>query len=207
MRIPSSLQLRFIAYATLAILALGALFSTAIIIFVREQSAPYRVTSYEATPVKRVGMVFGAGVRPDGSLSAMLQDRVLAAIALYNQGKISKILMTGDNSSIDYNEVEAMKRFAIAQGIPEQDITLDYAGLNTYDSCWRAHKLFGVQEAVLLTQRFHQPRAVFLCRTLGIDAVGLDLLDFEIYPNTRLPYVSREFLATIKAWWQVTIQK
>jgi SanA protein len=126
-----------------------------------------------AVPARDVAIVFGARVFPGGTLSSMLADRVAAGADLYHQGKVRVLLMTGDNSTLDYNEPGAMKRHAIALGVPAEAIVLDYAGRRTYDSCYRAKHIFQLDRAILVTQAFHLDRAVVLCRTLGVDAVGV----------------------------------
>jgi vancomycin permeability regulator SanA len=157
-------------------------------------------------PDERVAIVFGAGVLPDGSLSPMLADRVEAAVNLYRSGQVQKLLMTGDNSSPDYDEVSAMKRYAIGRQVPAADITLDYAGFSTYESCYRARAIFGVAQAVLVTQRYHLPRAVYTCRALGVDAVGLGTPDWGTYTDGLMAeYSAREALSTLKALWQVHV--
>jgi vancomycin permeability regulator SanA len=100
--------------------------------------------------------------------------------------------MTGDNSTISYNEVMAMKQYAHNLGVPIQDILLDYAGFSTYESCYRAHKVFDLHRAVVITQRYHLPRAVYTCRQLGVKAVGLGTPDREIYGlRGMIPYLSQ----------------
>jgi vancomycin permeability regulator SanA len=166
----------------------------------------YRYDDPVAIPPAQVAIVFGAGLRPDGQPSPMLADRVRAAAQLYQLGKVKKILMTGDNSRVEYDEVSAMRRYAIELGVLPGDIKLDYAGFSTYESCYRASAIFGVTQAVLITQRYHLPRAIYTCRDLGIEAIGLGAPDWGAYgASVMLPYSSREALATIKALWQVRI--
>lgn len=124
-------------------------------------------------PPRRVGVVFGARVYPSGRLSGMLRDRVETGVALYQAGKVDKLLMTGDNSRADYNEPDAMKTHAVRLGVPAEDIQVDYGGRRTYDSCYRAREIFQVSSAVLVTQAFHLPRALYLCDQLGLPAVGV----------------------------------
>jgi vancomycin permeability regulator SanA len=151
-------------------------------------------------PHEDVAIVFGAGLSADGNPSPMLADRVESAVKLYQQGRIHKLLMTGDNSTISYNEVVAMKRYAHNLGVPTRDITLDYAGFSTYESCYRAHRVFDVHRAVVITQNYHLPRAVYTCRQLGVNAVGLGTADREIYGlRGMIPYLLREMLANVKA--------
>lgn len=178
----------------------------ALVAYVAATTNSQRYTDPAAVPIERVALVFGAGVRPDGTPSPMLADRVQSAAQLYQMGRVQKILMTGDNSRVDYNEVLAMQRYAVGLGVPASDITLDYAGFSTYDSCYRARVIFGVERAVLITQQFHLARAVYTCRQLGVDAVGLGTPDWEVYSARVVRYYTlREFLATLKALWQLHI--
>ncbi len=96
-----------------------------------------------------------------------LQDRVQTAANLYFAGKVEKLLMSGDNRFVDYNEPAVMRKVALSLGVPEEAIVLDYAGRRTYDTCYRAKAIFGVTEAILVTQAFHLPRAIYLCNRLG----------------------------------------
>jgi len=157
----------------------------------------------EEAPIRRVAIVFGAGVWPDGRLSAVLEDRVYTAVQLYQAGRVQKILMTGDNRFVDYNEPGHMRRYALSLGVPDEDIVLDYAGRRTYDSCYRARQIFGVTDAILVTQAYHLDRALFTARSLGIDAVGVPA-DRREYVYLRR-YWWREVLATTVAWWQVKV--
>jgi vancomycin permeability regulator SanA len=136
----------------------------------------------------------------------MLADRVGAAAELYRLGRVQKLLMTGDNSRVDYDEVSAMRSYAADLGVPEGDITLDYAGFRTYDSCYRARAIFGVEQAILITQRYHLPRAVYTCRQMGVEALGLGTPDWGVYSEALLvQYSMREALATAQALWEVHI--
>lgn len=152
-----------------------------------------------ATPAARVAVVFGAGVRGDRP-TRILAERIEGAVALYKLGRVEKLLMTGDNSSADYDEVTVMGRYAQGLGVPPGDISLDYAGFSTYESCYRLGPIFGVQRAVLVTQAYHLPRAVYTCRALGVEAVGLGVADWGRYsPLLLARYSAREALASAKA--------
>jgi SanA protein len=150
-------------------------------------------------PAKRVAIIFGAGLRRDGTPTAMLRDRVLTGAELYFDGKVEKLLMSGDNRFVDYNEPEAMRQFALSVGVPDEAIFLDYAGRRTYDTCYRAKAIFGVESALLVTQGFHLPRALFLCDMLGMDTVGVEAI--HCYWNGS-PFVwdVREQFATVAAF-------
>ncbi len=164
-----------------------------------------RTYTLQTVPPRRVAIVFGAGIWPDGRLSDILADRVDTAIELYRQGKVQKLLMTGDNRFINYNEPGAMREYAIARGVPSKDIVLDYAGRSTYDSCYRANYIFGVTDAILVTQAYHLDRALFLANNLGIDAIGV-AADRRDYLRIR-QYWWRELFATTLAWWEVYISR
>ncbi len=160
-----------------------------------------RTRTYSVTdvPVRRVAIVFGAGLWRDGSPTPVLQDRVATAVELYQTGKVEKLLLSGDNRFLHYNEPAAMQRLALALGVPEEDLVLDYAGRRTYDTCYRARAIFGVEQAILVTQAFHLPRAIYTCNQLGVEAVGVRA-DRRPYPRTSMLYWNvRELLATLTA--------
>jgi vancomycin permeability regulator SanA len=158
-----------------------------------------RMYDEPAAPARRAAIIFGAGLRRDGTPTAMLRDRVLTGAELYFSGKVEKLLMSGDNRFADYNEPESMRQFALSLGVPDSAIVLDYAGRRTYDTCYRAKAIFGVESALLVTQGFHLPRAVFLCNMLGMDTLGVEAT--HCYWNGS-PFVwdVREQLATIAAF-------
>ena len=164
-----------------------------------------KIFTVEESPSARAAIVFGAGLQRDGTPSPVLKDRVTAAVQLYQQGKVEKLLMSGDNRFEDYNEPAAMKTFALDLGVPEEAIVLDYAGRRTYDTCYRARHIFGLEEALVVTQNFHLPRALFTCRGIGIDATGVsaDLRDYNSH-SLRF-WNTRELPATLVALWQVWV--
>jgi SanA protein len=156
-------------------------------------------------PVERVAIVFGAGVNAKGQPTPALADRVKTAVNLYFAGKVEKLLMSGDNRFVDYNEPEAMRQLALSLGVPSDAIVRDYAGRRTYDTCYRAKAIFGVTEAILVTQAFHMPRALFLCNHLGVKAVGV-VADTQTFSKHTLAYWNlRELLARSAAMWDLYI--
>jgi SanA protein len=164
-----------------------------------------KIFSSDDIPARAVAIVFGAGLKRDGTATAVLQDRVQAAANLYFAGKVKKLLMSGDNRFVDYNEPAVMGALALSLGVPQEAIVLDYAGRRTYDTCYRAKAIFGVTEAVLVTQAFHLPRALYLCNHLGIDSIGVNA-DLRIYrKSSLLVWNARELLATFAALWDVNI--
>jgi SanA protein len=160
-----------------------------------------RIHDASSVPAEQAAIVFGAAVYRNGRLSSVLRDRMDTAISLYQNGKVDKILVSGDNSEDNYNEPGAMMAYALERGIPEQDIQPDYGGRRTYDTCYRAQHIFLLDRAILVTQEFHLPRALFTCRQLGIEAVGV-AADLRRYRGTRW-YEFRETAATFVALWDV----
>ena len=158
-----------------------------------------RMYQQKQAPAERVAIIFGAGLRYDGTPTAMLRDRVLTGADLYFTGKVEKLLMSGDNRFVDYNEPEAMRQFALSIGVPREAIVLDYAGRRTYDTCYRARAIFGLDSALLVTQDFHLPRALFLCNMLGVQAQGVEA-DNCYWTGSPLVWDVREQLATVAAF-------
>ena len=162
-------------YLTIAMIVLAALALLVLLppagIFLETNG---RVYSADDTPEDyEYAIVLGASV-VNGRLSHMLEDRIKPAVSLYKSGKVSKLLLSGDYQSDDYNEVGAMRRYALESGIPDEDILLDYSGFSTYETVSRAKKLFGIDRAVIVTQRYHLYRALHIARSFGMDAVGAD---------------------------------
>lgn len=189
------------------ILVTTVLLLTAVARVVMVASTASSILPIEAQPQAQVALVFGAGLRRDGSPTAVLRDRVQAAVELYRQGKVQKLLMSGDNSFIYYNEPGAMREFALALGVPEEDIVLDYAGRRTYDSCVRARVIFGVDKAILVTQPFHLPRAAYICRAIGLDATGFTAENIYFRKLSRLYWNIREIPAMLVAFIDVHITR
>ena len=118
-------------------------------------------------------LVLGAGIRTDGSPSPMLQDRLNTGIELYQNGAAPKLLMSGDHGSKKYNEVQTMKDIALDQGVPSEDVFMDHAGFSTYDSLYRARDVFQARKVIIVTQKYHLYRALYIARSLGLDAWGV----------------------------------
>lgn len=155
-------------------------------------------------PTGETAIVFGAGVLPDRTPTPYLKWRVKTAVELYMARKVHTIIMSGDNSSEHYNEPQVMGAYAVSLGVAQHDIVLDYAGFNTYDTCYRARYVFGIERATLVTQGYHLPRAVATCNTLGVKSVGVAAghtgRDFTV------PYLLREVASTQKASFQLLLK-
>jgi len=160
-----------------------------------------------SVPVAQVALVPGAGITTDGRPTLALRDRIDGAIDLYRAGKVKKILMSGDNSTIYYNEPGVMANYAISQGIPKSDIVLDYAGRRTYDTCYRAKAIFGLESVIITTQKYHLPRMVFLCEQLGLNASGITVKQSDYLLNHYVFWNVREVLATLSAYIDIYILK
>jgi SanA protein len=166
-----------------------------------------RTFTVDKIPAKRVVIVFGAGLLRDGSATPILRDRVETAVQLYQQGKADKLLMSGDNRFVEYNEPEAMRQYALSLGVPDKDIVLDYAGRRTYDTCYRAKAIFQVDSAILVTQSFHLPRALFLCNWLGVESTGVEANNIYFRKILLFIWNTRELFATTQAAWDVYVIK
>ena len=129
-----------------------------------------------------------------------------ASVELYEAGKVRKLIMTGDNRFVEYNEPGVMIAYAQELGVAAEDLIPDYAGRRTYDSCYRAREIFGVRQAVLVTQAFHLERTLFICDSLGMDVVGY-AADRRSYPGYEQWWWLRELIALAVAWWDVNIAK
>jgi len=166
-----------------------------------------RVFSVGEAPREPVVIVFGAGLRRDGSATAILRDRVRTAADLYFAGKAPRLLMSGDFRGPGYDEPQAMRQHALSLGVPEDAILTDRAGLRTYDTCYRAREVFGLRSAILVTQHFHLPRALFTCRGLGVEAVGVAADNYYYLKRSRLYWNVRELFATFGAFVDLYVKQ
>ena len=144
-------------------------------------------------------VVLGAGIR-NGGPSPMLEDRLLTAIELYNSGVTNKILVTGDHEYADHDEVNVMKNYLKEHGIPSENIFMDHAGLSTYDSIYRASKVFKTNRFIIVTQKYHLYRALYISKALNINAYGVSATKRE-YVNQRKRDI-REVAARVKDFFK-----
>ncbi len=185
-----------LAVATLLLAAAGLALPS----LITRAYAGDRLFTVETAPARRVAIVFGAGLNRRGGPSAVLRDRIRTAIELYETGKVQVLLMSGDNSSAFHDEPTAMKEYALQQGVPESAIATDFAGHSTYDTCYRAGEIFGLSEAILVTQAFHLPRAIFTCSLLGTNAVGVPAHESRYWEGGLAFWTAREVPATLAAF-------
>ena len=161
----------------------------------------------EMVPHKRVAVMLGTNPKTKtGKMNYFYKHRIDAAVKLYQNGKIDRILISGDNSSKTYSEPDAMKADLMAAGIPDSAIYLDFAGFSTYDSMVRAKKVFGLSEFMVISQDFHNRRAVYIARQNGIDALGFNVRN-TIFRKWRIKMELREIMARVKAVGEVVMNK
>lgn len=169
---------------------------------------PFILSAKNVQPAQ-VAMILGASIKPDGAPSDALKDRVDTGIELYKTGKARKLLITGDDGAFRSNEVATMRRLVIEAGVPEEDILVDGHGYRTYESCKRAINVFGMTGLIVVTQRFHLSRALYLCSKLGIEAQGemnVQGVPADLQTYERIVFFTvRDWAATLKAWWDINI--
>lgn len=144
-------------------------------------------------------LVLGCGVRPTGEPSLMLRDRLDMGLALHEAGAAPKLLMSGDHGRQEYDEVNAMKDYAMAAGVPSEDVFMDHAGFSTYESMYRAKEVFCAEKVIIVSQQYHLYRAVYDARALGLDAYGVAAEDVAYLGQTLRDV--REILARNKDWF------
>ena len=150
--------------------------------WVIQSTASRILTTEKATELQDVEciLVLGCAVRPDGTPSPMLAERLQKGVELYENGAAPKLLMSGDNGQVEYNEVAAMGNYALEKGVPSYDIFLDYAGFSTYESMYRAKDIFQAKKILIVTQKYHLHRALYIAQALGLDAYGVSC-DTQVY--------------------------
>lgn len=161
------------------------------------------VQSIKEAPTAPVAIVLGSYVRKGNIAPPIMEDRLDTGIELYRMGKVKKLLLTGDSRRVNYDEVDTMRKYVFAKGIPPQDVFLDHTGFSTYDSIYRARDVFEVKNAIIVTQKFHLARAVYTARILGINAVGI-AADRRHYVDALLNE-TREILARTKAFIELNL--
>lgn len=144
-------------------------------------------------------LILGAGIWGDKP-SPMLEDRLKEGITLYKKGTTKKIIMSGDHSREDYDEVKIMKEYAESEGVSSEDIFMDHAGFSSYDSVYRAKEIFGVQKMIIVTQKYHLYRSLYIAKKLGIEAYGIES-NLRTYPGQVFREI-REILARDKDYFK-----
>lgn len=190
---------KYIFFLALIVLGLVLLSNWIVHLYAR----PHIVAEQAKLKPAQAAIILGAGVYQDGRLTPVLEGRVNTAIELYRAGLVKKILMSGDNGSRYYNEVSPVHNYLLEAGVPPEDIFLDYAGFDTYDTMYRARAVFGVESAIVVTQNFHLPRAVFIADAMDMEVQGYGADNGA--PRSR--YSFRETLARVKAVFEVRLRR
>lgn len=187
-----------------AFLAVAAVFVLLMMINGVKKSTEPMIYGAEDVPRKEAALVLGAGVSENGKLSDMFRDRIDTAVGLYMTGKVDKVLVSGDHGRKEYDEVNAAKDYLLLQGVPGEDIFLDHAGFDTYDSVYRARDVFEAKSMIVVTQGYHLPRALYIADKLGVEAVGVGA---DLHPyGGQYPRDLRENFAVVKAYLDVVLQ-
>ena len=186
----------FCVLVCLGILGIGALFG--INAFVKGTARDQILTPEEAANLADVDciLILGCGVHSDGSPSDMLHDRLRRGVELYELGAAPKLLMSGDHGRKGYDEVDAMKHFAVDAGIDSDDVFMDHAGFSTYESMYRAKEIFQAKRIIIVTQEYHLYRAIYIAESLGLEAYGVSS-DYRAYSG-QVRMDLREMLARVK---------
>ncbi|MDX9871286.1 MAG: ElyC/SanA/YdcF family protein [Clostridia bacterium] len=173
--------------------------------YVQQAGLPY-ISEPDTIPEAEAVLILGARVYPGGNVSLMLNDRLITGLELYEKGKAPKIIVSGDHGQKEYDEVNAMKSFLKERDVPAEDIFMDHAGFSTYESLYRARDIFQVKKVIIVTQRYHLLRALFIARELGLEAYGV-ASDKHIYHNVMLKSELREIAARNKDFITAKIVK
>ena len=177
---------------------LGAALVLGINAWVKNSVKDYILTEEQAAQLTDMDciLVLGCKVGADGTLSHMLEDRLRQGVALYDLGAAPKLLMSGDHGTEEYDEVDAMKRYAVNAGVPSCDVFMDHAGFSTYESVYRAKEVFEVQRVIIVTQEYHLYRALMVARQMGLEAYGV-AVNYRTYVGQTSRDI-REILARVK---------
>lgn len=196
---------RIAALVLCLLLCAGILLGGINVYMARSQEA-YILTPEQAAQLTDVDciLVLGARVMPEGSPSHMLEDRCRRAVELYHAKAAPVLIMSGDHGQKEYDEVSAMKQYAVNGDVPSSDVFMDHAGFSTYESMYRARDIFGAKKVIIVTQQYHLFRALYIARQLGLDAYGVSC-DYRAYA-TQPANSAREALARVKDFFQCIIK-
>lgn len=192
-----------LAFALFIIIAILVIFGLEA--YVQKETSNLIYSEITKIPSAKTGIILGASVHSDGKLSPILTDRVETAYQLYKLNKIENFLVSGDHKSDDYDEVNTIKNYLLKKGVPAGDIILDHSGFDTYDSMFRAKSVFGVEDAIVITQKFHLPRSLYIAKNLNANYKGLEAVPLAYTSSETIK--RREQLANFKAVWELIINQ
>jgi SanA protein len=198
-----SLIFKRILFILLAILLAGGAAVFLIDTHVKSKASEFILTDVNALPQVDAVIVLGAYVLPGGYPSTILRDRLDTGLEVFTAGKTNRIVVTGDHGTTDYDEVNGMRQYLESKGVSREMIFMDHAGFNTYDSMYRARDVFMIKKAVIVTQEYHLYRALYIARSLGIEAWGYPS-DLRYYAGQSY-YDLREIAARVKDYFQVNL--
>jgi len=183
--------------AVCVILGIGS-FVAGVNAYVMDKGDDTMITSEESEKLSDVDciIVLGCFVKEDGTPGNILADRLKTGVELYKNGVAPKIIMSGDHSSDEYNEVASMKRYAVEAGVPSEDVFMDHAGFSTYETMYRAKEVFGAKKVVIVTQEYHLYRSVYIAEKLGMEAYGV-ASDFKLDQTREILARCKDFMTTI----------
>lgn len=194
--------LRMTSLALILAVPIGALLLPRGYVLLRYKAQIHEVGQ---APPRPVAIVFGAGLRRSGAPTPVLADRVMAAVDLYLTGRAGRLIFSGTARGATYDEPAAMRDLAVSLGVPAEAIVLDRGGTRTLETCTRARDLFGVEQALLVSQRYHLPRALTLCEAIGIQAEGAsaDLRSYSLRARSfwELREIPATFVAVCESIW------
>ncbi|WP_081209779.1 SanA/YdcF family protein [Salegentibacter sediminis] len=198
-------QIKKVILATVLSLIIAILIALGLKAYIERDTQHLIFEDISLVPPSETVIVLGASVHSDGKLSPILKDRVDTALELYRNKKVKRFLVTGDHTTDDYNEVNAMGNYLMKRGIPESKILLDHAGLDTYDSMYRSNAVLGVEDAIVVTQKFHLPRTIFIAKGLKLPYTGFAARSHSYKTTNKIE--RRELLANFKALYEVLLKK
>ena len=198
MKAKKFLKTAFIVFLCLAVFGTATLFT--INGYVKASAKDRILTTQKAAELEDVDciIILGCQVKDDGSLSHMLRDRLMRGLEVYETGAAPKLLMSGDHGREEYDEVGAMKNYAIENGVPSENVFMDHAGFSTYETMYRAKEIFKAEKVIIVTQEYHLYRALYIAERLGMEAYGVSA-DLNRYAGQSMRDF-REILARCKDW-------
>ncbi|SKB86058.1 SanA protein [Salegentibacter holothuriorum] len=201
MKLLKKLILAFALFVVISILIVFGLEA-----YIQKETSNLIYSEITEVPKAKTGIILGASVYADGKLSPILKDRVETAYTLYELNKIENFLISGDHRTNDYDEVNAIKNYLLKKGVPSKAIILDHSGFDTYDSMFRAKAVFNIEDAIVITQKFHLPRSIYIAKNLDTSYKGFEAAPVAYTSSETIK--RREQLANFKAIWElVTNQK
>lgn len=196
--------LRTVAWSVLVVVLVVGVVPVAVVQIIGQTRVRGSADELDPRPVV---IVPGAGLRPDGGPSVYLERRLAVARDLYRAGTVRQILVSGDASTPYHDEPAAMRAWLVSQGVPGDVITRDGAGLDTHDTCVRAHTVYGVDRAIVVSQDYHVRRMLFSCQAAGIDVVGVGASAASVTPAQAVVWRLREIPASVKAFLDAALRR